>query len=361
MPAPEGTGSAGNRPLCCGHAEGHEGHSEYAERDKKPSCLEDTVLHDFLQMPFPVFATPLSLVSFLVIMDLDFCASALGPKSDPHAGPWPLEPPPEVLTAERLHDAFVCRPQFSRAGDANEGVVRLLRTKIKAVTLALMAGSAMSGLALAQDAPAGPSNESGNIILPQNGSSGEAQSEADIQSQGATEQGAQAGASTSAGAEAQTAPSDAATATDGAAQQDADTADQPQTQRSSDGSTEMSDDAIDSSADAETSVDAETFADPDTSAEAQSTSETATNVEITTEQKTKIQSIIVEQEVEPVSIDVEVSLGTTIPKTVTLHPLPPRIIEIVPAYSGYQYFILADGRIVIVKPATYEVVYILVV
>lgn len=66
MPAPEGTGSAGNRPLCCGHADGHEGQSEYAERDKKPSCLEDTVLHDLLLMLFPVVATHAFEVSFPV-------------------------------------------------------------------------------------------------------------------------------------------------------------------------------------------------------------------------------------------------------------------------------------------------------
>jgi hypothetical protein len=44
-----------------------------------------------------------------------------------------------------------------------------------------------------------------------------------------------------------------------------------------------------------------------------------------------------------------------------LHPLPPRVVEILPAYRSYRYFVLADNRIVIVEPDTYEIVYILVV
>jgi hypothetical protein len=35
-------------------------------------------------------------------------------------------------------------------------------------------------------------------------------------------------------------------------------------------------------------------------------------------------------------------------------------VEIVPAYEGYSYFVLADGRIVIVEPDTLEIVVILV-
>jgi hypothetical protein len=64
---------------------------------------------------------------------------------------------------------------------------------------------------------------------------------------------------------------------------------------------------------------------------------------------------------EPVDIDIDVNVGVVVPRTVTLQALPPRVIEIVPAYRGYEYFVLADGRIVIVEPATFKVVYILVV
>ena len=42
-----------------------------------------------------------------------------------------------------------------------------------------------------------------------------------------------------------------------------------------------------------------------------------------------------------------------------LHRLPARIVKIVPAYESYEYFVLADGRIVIVDPDTLKIVLIL--
>lgn len=86
---------------------------------------------------------------------------------------------------------------------------------------------------------------------------------------------------------------------------------------------------------------------------------TAAIPEVTTEQRTQITEIIRETEVEPAEVDIELSVGVAVPQTVELHPLPPRIVEIVPAYEGYRYFVLADGRIIIVEPDTYEVVYII--
>lgn len=61
----------------------------------------------------------------------------------------------------------------------------------------------------------------------------------------------------------------------------------------------------------------------------------------------------------PVELETEVSVGAMLPATVEFQPLPPRFIEVVPEYEGYRYFVLADGRIVIVKPDTPEVVYIM--
>ena len=87
--------------------------------------------------------------------------------------------------------------------------------------------------------------------------------------------------------------------------------------------------------------------------------ETTASVNITTEQRTEVRNIIVREKVAPAKIDFSVSVGVAVPKTVVLHQLPSRIVEIVPAYRGYNYFLLADGRIVIVRPATLEVVYIL--
>ncbi|CCV05730.1 conserved hypothetical protein [Mesorhizobium metallidurans STM 2683] len=82
---------------------------------------------------------------------------------------------------------------------------------------------------------------------------------------------------------------------------------------------------------------------------------------VTVEQKTKITKIIKETKVEPVSrVDLDISVGIEVPSTEgRLHRLPPRIVKIVPAYESYEYFVLADGRIVIVDPNTFKIVPIL--
>ncbi|TCU31240.1 uncharacterized protein DUF1236 [Rhizobium azibense] len=104
-----------------------------------------------------------------------------------------------------------------------------------------------------------------------------------------------------------------------------------------------------------------TGASPSTETSGQSTSTTTeTDVNISVEQKTEIQQVVKEVNVEPVrEVDFTVEVGTAIPKTIRLEPLPPRIVKIVPQYEGYRFFILADGRIVIVEPSTFKIVYII--
>ncbi|MER8486073.1 DUF1236 domain-containing protein [Mesorhizobium sp. M1322] len=82
---------------------------------------------------------------------------------------------------------------------------------------------------------------------------------------------------------------------------------------------------------------------------------------VTVEQKTEITQILKQEEVEPVaSVDFDISVGVEVPRQkVKLRRLPPRIVEIVPAYESYEYFVLADGRIVIVEPDTLKIVLIL--
>ncbi|MDN2580335.1 DUF1236 domain-containing protein [Aquibium sp. ELW1220] len=87
--------------------------------------------------------------------------------------------------------------------------------------------------------------------------------------------------------------------------------------------------------------------------------ETTASIDLSAEQRTEVREIIVESNVQPVNVDFQVSIGAVVPTTVTLHPLPPRIVEIVPAYESYRYFVLANGQIIIVEPATLEVVYVI--
>lgn len=85
--------------------------------------------------------------------------------------------------------------------------------------------------------------------------------------------------------------------------------------------------------------------------------------EVTVEQKTEIKQIVQEVDVEPIAvdrIDFDIEVGVAVPRTIELRPLPPRIVRIVPAYENYLYFVLADGRIVIVEPDTLKIVVIIV-
>jgi len=88
---------------------------------------------------------------------------------------------------------------------------------------------------------------------------------------------------------------------------------------------------------------------------------TASISNVTVEQKTQITQVIKETRVEPVSnIDFDITVGVEVPRhKIRLHRLPARIVKIVPAYESYEYFVLADGRIVIVDPDTLKIVLIL--
>jgi hypothetical protein len=88
---------------------------------------------------------------------------------------------------------------------------------------------------------------------------------------------------------------------------------------------------------------------------------TASITNVTVEQKTQLTQIIHETKVEPVrDVSFDISVGIEVPRhKVRLHRLPARIVKIVPAYETYEYFVLADGRIVIVDPDTYKIVLIL--
>lgn len=83
------------------------------------------------------------------------------------------------------------------------------------------------------------------------------------------------------------------------------------------------------------------------------------NVEINEQQATEIRTVVKEVDVDRVDVDIDIDIGVRVPRTVVLHPLPPRIVKIVPAYADYEFFILADGTIVIVDPVTFEIVYVL--
>jgi hypothetical protein len=84
----------------------------------------------------------------------------------------------------------------------------------------------------------------------------------------------------------------------------------------------------------------------------------AGSAKLTTEQRTKISTVIKSQKVERVNLNVSVSVGTRIPTSVRVHALPQEVIVIYPEWRGYDY-ILVGEQIVIISPRTHEIVAII--
>jgi len=93
---------------------------------------------------------------------------------------------------------------------------------------------------------------------------------------------------------------------------------------------------------------------------AASSSTSAASVNVTTEQQTTIKQEIKQVNVAPVTnINFNVAIGVAVPHEVRLTPLPATIVKIVPRFEGFLFFLLPDGRIVIVSPKTLEIVLII--
>ena len=87
------------------------------------------------------------------------------------------------------------------------------------------------------------------------------------------------------------------------------------------------------------------------------------NVKLTTEQRTKIRTTVIQGSNAPrvTNVNFSINVGTVVPRTgVTLVAVPPTLVEIYPAWRGYRYFIVGE-RIIIVDPNSYEIVAVLVV
>ena len=80
-------------------------------------------------------------------------------------------------------------------------------------------------------------------------------------------------------------------------------------------------------------------------------------VQLSEQQRTSVhQTLIKERNVNRAArINVSINVGTRVPRSVRLAPLPAAIIAIVPEYRSYRY-VVVDDRICIVEPTTYEVV-----
>jgi hypothetical protein len=80
---------------------------------------------------------------------------------------------------------------------------------------------------------------------------------------------------------------------------------------------------------------------------------------LSTEQRTKITSVIREQHVQELNnVNFSVSVGTRVPRDVRFHPLPQEVVSIYPEWRGYE-FVLVRHQIVVIDPRTFEIVAIL--
>jgi hypothetical protein len=89
---------------------------------------------------------------------------------------------------------------------------------------------------------------------------------------------------------------------------------------------------------------------------ASTTGQAAAGGKLSTEQRTKITTVIKSQNVRPVTnVNFSISVGTRVPRNVGFHPLPAEIVTIYPEWRGYEFFLVND-QIIVVNPRTLEIV-----
>ncbi|TWA92581.1 DUF1236 domain-containing protein [Bradyrhizobium stylosanthis] len=83
------------------------------------------------------------------------------------------------------------------------------------------------------------------------------------------------------------------------------------------------------------------------------------SVNINDQQRTRISASISHLNVQPLTnVNFSLSVGTVVPRDISLQPLPAEVVEIVPQYRGYN-FVLVKDEIVIIEPSTYKIVTVL--
>jgi len=105
-----------------------------------------------------------------------------------------------------------------------------------------------------------------------------------------------------------------------------------------------------------------TGADSKSTAETKSqttTGQAGAAAKLSTEQRTKITTVIRDQHIAPVNnVNFSISVGTRVPREVSFHPLPAEVVTVYPEWRGYEFFLVRD-EIVVVDPRTLEIVAVL--
>jgi hypothetical protein len=96
-----------------------------------------------------------------------------------------------------------------------------------------------------------------------------------------------------------------------------------------------------------------------TAERSQTTGQAGAGGKLSGEQRTKITTVIRSQHIAPVTnVNFSISVGTRVPRDVEFHPLPAEVITYYPEWRGYE-FILVNGQILVIDPATFEIVAVL--
>jgi hypothetical protein len=87
------------------------------------------------------------------------------------------------------------------------------------------------------------------------------------------------------------------------------------------------------------------------------TGQAGAHANLSTEQRTKITSVIRNQHVSSVNnVNFSISVGTRVPREgVHFYPLPAEVVTIYPEWRGYEFIVVHD-QIIVIEPSTYEIV-----
>jgi Protein of unknown function (DUF1236) len=90
-----------------------------------------------------------------------------------------------------------------------------------------------------------------------------------------------------------------------------------------------------------------------------SSSNVSVSASLNETQRTRVTESITRLNVAPLNnVNFSLSVGTVVPRDVRFQPLPADVVEFLPQYRGYNFFVVHDD-IVIVEPSTYKIVDVL--
>ena len=107
-------------------------------------------------------------------------------------------------------------------------------------------------------------------------------------------------------------------------------------------------------------MNAETKSGTENRSQATTTGQAGAGAKISTEQRTKITTVIRGEHVAPVDhVNFSINIGTRVPREgVSFRPLPEEVVTIYPEWRGYEFFLVRD-QIIVVDPRTLEIVAVL--